>query len=225
MDDLHQGHRQRLRDRFQRTHLQGYAPHETLELLLTFAIPRKDTNPLAHALMDRFGSFSKVLEASYDDLIQVDGMGNHAAVLLNMVLPMMRQYLAAKSGEKALLQSANACKAYARSLLLGETCEHVDIIALDAQHRVITHERAASGDEGEAAVSVRKVIAMLLRSGAAQAVMAHNHPDGSLSPSLEDRELTHQMQQVMASVGIRLHDHIIIAGTEAYSFRENGLIK
>lgn len=224
MDDGHAGHRARLRERFRQTGFQGYAPHEMLELLLTFAIPRRDTNPIAHALIRRFGSLHQVLEAPVEELKQVEGIGEHAASLLSMLLPLMRGYLKSKAGEKAVLSAPDACKAYARGLLLGEGIEHFDVIALDSKDQVIGMERAASGDEGEAAVSVRKVIALLLRQGAAQAVLAHNHPDGGLQPSQADRELTSQMQQVMASVGILLKDHIIIAGTGAYSFRENGLL-
>ena len=224
MESEHTGHRARLRQRFRQTGFQGYAPHEMLELLRTFAIPRRDTNPIAHALIKRFGSLHQVLEASTQELMQVEGIGEHAASLLAMMLPLMRGYLKSKAGEKAVLNGPDACKAYARGLLLGEGFEHFDVIALDSKDQVIGMERAASGDEGEAAVSVRKVISLLLRQGAAQAVLAHNHPDGSLHPSRADQELTAQMQQVMASVGIHLKDHIIIAGTGAYSFRESGLL-
>lgn len=224
MQEEHAGHRARIRERFRQTGLQGYAPHEVLELLLTFAIPRRDTNPIAHALIKRFGSLHQVLEAPQEELTQVEGIGEQAASLLGMMLPLMRSYLTSKAGEKAVLNSPDACKAYARGLLLGEGFEHFDVIALDSKNQVVGWERAASGDEGEAAVSVRKVISLLLRLGACQAVLAHNHPDGALQPSQADKELTSQMGQVMASVGIRLVDHIIIAGTGAYSFRESGLL-
>ncbi len=224
MDDGHSGHRARLRKRFLETGLDGFAPHETLELLLTFVIPRRDTNPIAHALLGHFGSLHSVLEASCDDLCQVDGIGESAAVLLKMVLPMARRYQKSKQGEAARLNNPAACKAYARALLMGERCEHFEVIAMDARGRVLGRERVASGDESEAVVSPRKVIGALLRLGAAQAVVAHNHPEGGTEASAGDIALTKQLHCAMAGVNIVLYDHIIIAGAEAASFRECGLI-
>lgn len=222
METVHSGHRERLRERFIKTNLEGYAPHEVLELLLTYAIPRRDTNPIAHALLERFGSLHKVLEAPQEELEQVEGVGESAAVLIRLVLPMMRHYLISCEKEKATLNAPDACKAYARGLLMGERVEHVEAVALDARSRVIGRERVASGDEGEAAVSVRRVMAFLLRTGAAQAVICHNHPDGAAEPSEADILWTKEVRSLMAAMQIYLLDHIIIAGSNAYSFRENG---
>lgn len=222
METVHNGHRERLRERFKQTNLEGYAPHEALELLLTYAIPRRDTNPIAHALLKRFGSLHKVLEAPQEELMQVDGVGEHAAVLIGMMLPLMRRYVASCEGDTALLTGPDACKAYARGLLLGERIEHVEAVALDSKSRVIGRERVASGDEGEASVSMRRVMAFLLRTGAAQTVICHNHPDGTLEPSAADVAWTAELRQLLSAVHIYLLDHIIIAGGQAYSFREMG---
>lgn len=219
---VHAGHRERLRGRFVETDLEGYAPHEVLELLLTYAIPRRDTNPIAHALLRRFGSLHKVLEAPVEELEKVEGIGENAAVLIRLVLPLMRHYVASCAEEKATLSAPDACKAYARGLLLGERVEHVEAVALDSRNRVIGRERVASGDEGEAAVSMRRVMAFLLRAGAAQAVICHNHPDGEAEPSDADIAWTQQVRTLLGAVNIYLLDHIIIAGGRAYSFRENG---
>ena len=224
MDDVHLGHRARLRKRFLETGLEGFAPHETLELLLTFVLPRRDTNPIAHALLRHFGSLHGVLEASCEDLCQVDGIGESAAVLIKMVLPLARQYQKSKQRDMALLNNPAGCKAYARSLLMGEKYDHFEVIALDARGRVLGRDRVASGDEGEAAVSPRKVISALLRLGAAQALIAHNHPGGGAEPSSGDMALTEQLSGAMAGVNIVLYDHIIIAGAAAVSFRESGIM-
>lgn len=222
MDSVHTGHRERLRERFISTGLEGYAPHEVLELLLTYAIPRRDTNPIAHALLDRFGSLQKVLEAPQKELESVEGVGENAAVLIAMMLPLMRHYLVSCEKERAVLRTPDACKAYARALLLGESVEQVEAVALDGRNRVIGTERVASGDEGEASVSARRIMAFLLRAGAAQAVICHNHPQGSAMPSQADIRWTKDMRSLMAAMHIYLLDHIIIAGGNAYSFRENG---
>lgn len=222
MDGIHGGHRARLRERFIETGLEGYAPHEALELLLTYAIPRRDTNPIAHALLNRFGSLHSLLEAPVEEIMRTEGVGEHAAVLLGLMLPLMRQYIRSTERESAVLSTPGACKAYARGLLMGERVERVEAVALDARSRVLARERVASGDEGETAVSCRRVVAFLLRAGAAQAVLCHNHPGGGAQPSREDILWTADMRPVLAKVGVYLLDHIIIAGTEAFSFRENG---
>lgn len=224
MSEQHEGHRARMRGRFLKTGLDGYAPHEVLELLLSFAILRRDTNSIAHALLERFGSLHKVLEAPHEELMKTEGVGEHAAVLLKLILPAARYYLKSRAGDRARLTTPNACKAYARGLLMGERAEHFHVIALDAKRRVIAEERVSSGDEGSAAVSVRKVIAVLLRLGAAGAVLAHNHPGGGAEPSKEDVYMTRCLAGVMASVGITLADHVLIAGADAYSFKEAGLL-
>lgn len=224
-DNIHAGRRERLRQRFLKQGMKGYADHEVLELLLTFALPRKDTNLIAHNLVKRFGSLAGVLEASYEDLQKVEGVGKHAAVLVNMMLPIGRCYLQSKQGDRAVLSSPKACKAYARSLLFGESVEKVMLIGLDAEHRVVAHCQVSSGDELEAPVSVRRVMAELLKWGANKAVICHNHPQGRAQASEDDRRLTSHLLTVLQPVGIELYDHVIIAGNEAFSFREQGEIQ
>lgn len=223
--NIHQGRRERLRQRFLKQGMKGYADHEVLELLLTFALPRKDTNPIAHALVNRFGSLSGALEASYEDLQKVDGVGKHAAVLISMMLPIARCYLQSKQGDRAILSSPKACKDYARSLLFGESVEKVMLIGLDAENRVVAHCQVSSGDELEAPVSVRRVMAELLKWGANKAVICHNHPQGRAIASEDDRKLTLHLINVLQPVGIELYDHVIIAGNEAFSFRQQGEMK
>ncbi|HHU01912.1 MAG: JAB domain-containing protein [Christensenellales bacterium] len=224
MADMHKGHRARLRQRFIKAGLEGFAPHEVLELLLTFAIPRRDTNPIAHALIRRFGSLHGVFEAKYAELIKVEGIGEQAATLISLMLPTMRKYLLSKGSEKTVLTDISSYKSFARSLLIGETYEHFEVVSLDAKSCVISTERVASGDEGLAMVSIRRVISFLLRSGSAAALIAHNHPQGDAQPSKADIELTDKINSLCIELGITLLDHVIIAGTKAFSFRENNLL-
>lgn len=220
----HEGHRERMRERFLKTNLEGFAPHEALELLLSFSIPRRDTNPIAHELIRHFGSLHRILEATPEELTQVKGIGETSATLIALVLPLTRAYAQSKATEKPTLNTVSACKAYARSLLMGERVEHFEVIALDSSFRLISKERIASGNEGETSISPRKVMAFLLRCGAARTVIAHNHPDGAVDPSLADQQLTAALKSLMSGVHIALYDHIIIGGMASYSFRENGLL-
>lgn len=225
MQEMHAGHRERLRRRFAKVKLEGFSEHEILELLLTFAIPRKDTNETAHALINRFGSLHKVFEANMQELKEVEGVGDSAATLIMLMLPLMRAYLVSCRSEQAVLKNTQAYKSYARSLLIGETYEHFEAVALDAKARVIANKRIASGDEGLAVISVRRLMSFLLGSNAHSVLLAHNHPQGEALPSKDDIEMTHKIQSLCANLGINTVDHIIISNTQAYSFKENDLLK
>ncbi|MDO5022253.1 MAG: DNA repair protein RadC [Eubacteriales bacterium] len=222
--DMHTGHRERLRKRFFQVGLRGFSEHEVLELLLTFVIPRKDTNPIAHALIKRFGSLHKVLEANLQELKETDGIGDNAAALIMLMLPLMRQYLISRQKEQRVLKDISAYKAYARSLLIGEIYEHFEAVAIDAKGSIIANKRIASGDEGLAVIPIRRLMSFLLSSGAYAVLLAHNHPQGEAVPSPDDIKMTHKIQSLCLSLGIKTADHIIIANTKAYSFRENNLL-
>ena len=220
----HAGHRARLKERFEKSGLGGFAPHEALELLLFFAIPQRDVNPLAHALLRHFGSFHRVLEASVQDLQTVPGMGPHAATLVSLLLPLFRLYrdsLAKDAGEH--LDAAGIIQR-CQALLLGETVERFMVLALDARGRLITSSLVSSGDEGETAVYPRLIAKELLRVGAARCVLAHNHPSGLAQPSRADIEMTRALKEILAPLSITLMDHVIIAGDSAFSFAAEGLL-
>lgn len=220
----HEGHRARLRERFLATGLTGFAPHEALELLLTFAIPRRDVKPLAHSLLKRFGSFSRVLEASAKDLSAVPGIGEQAATLLTLVLPLFKRYRQSLAESQGQPLDPDSLMALCQGLLLGERVERFYVLALDARGRLISHSLISSGDEGETAVYPRLIAAELLRAGAASCVLAHNHPSALAQPSNADRELTRALKDILAPLSITIRDHIIIAGDASYSFLANGAL-
>ena len=220
--EAHQGHRQRLRQRFQRAGLDGFAPHETLELLLCYAIPRRDTKPLAHALLQRFGSLAAVLEATEDDLTAVPGIGDSAATLIRLLLPMLRLYQQGRQERPQQLKDHQARLAYCRALFLGERYEQLWLMALDHSGTVLLRSLISSGDEGGTAVYPRLIVAALLRCGASQALLCHNHPKGPAEPSRADIELTSALQPLLRPLDIRLVDHVIVAGDQAYSFLAAG---
>ncbi len=220
----HQGHRERLRQRFVRAGLSGFASHEVLELLLMYAIPRRDVNPLAHRLLQQFGSLHAVLQASPEDLQAVDGIGEQAAVLLTMIVPLFRAYRQSVADKPKQLDTKEDVESFCEALLLGERYEQLYVIGLDANRRVLACTHISQGDEGETAVYPRRVMAALLRCGAACAVLAHNHPQGSAQPSKADRDLTDAMGRMLRDVSVQLLDHIIVSPQEVFSFRQHNLL-
>ena len=216
--ETHAGHRARLRERYAREGLGGFAPHEVLELVLTFAIPRMDVNPLAHRLMDRFGSLSAVMEAPMEELKQVEGVGDRAATLLSVLLPILRAYQQDKLTPLRKLSTFNDLAAFCRSLFLGECHEKFYVLCLNARLELLCASPIAEGTPTEVSFLPRKIMQELIRRNAAGAVLTHNHPSGSPFPSAEDIALTRDIQALLEGVGIRLYDHVIVAGQQEYSF-------
>lgn len=208
----HAGHRMRLRERFKREGLGGFAPHEVLELLLTYAIPRVDTNPTAHALIKRFGSLRGVMEASQAELEQVPGVGPGASALIAMMLPMLRMYEQERLLPRKRLDTYAGLAAYCRTLFLGVNVEQFYLLCFDAQLQLTATVLVSTGTPAEVSANPRLIMQELMRHNAVSAVLTHNHPSQSPEPSAEDIDLTMELQRLMHSVGVRLIDHIIIAG-------------
>ncbi len=223
--EQHSGHRERLRQRFSSSGLDAFAPHEMLELLLTFAIPRKDTKPLARALFAHFGSLPAILQASVEDLQEVRGVGSGAATLVSLILPLSKAYQSCRAESPAVLADASTLAEYCRALFYGDRYERFFVIALDARMRVLSRTLIASGDEGETAVYPRLVVSALLRCGAARAVIAHNHPGGEATPSTADHQVTQALERTLGDLSILLADHIVVSGETSFSFREHGLLR
>ncbi len=220
----HAGHRERLRRRFEEEGLCGFAPHEALELLLTYAIPRVDTNGPAHALIRRFGSLGAVLEAPKADLTQVEGIGPRAADLLNLMVPLMRMYEQEKLKPRLNLSNYGSLTAYCRTLFLGVGVEQFYVLCLDAKLNLLSAARLSQGTPSEVSVQPRMVVQELIRNNAMGAVLCHNHPSGSALPSLEDVHITREIQHILESMGMRLYDHIVISGQKDYSFYAHRLL-
>ena len=220
----HTGHRERLRRRFDQEGLSGFAPHEVLELLLTYAIPRVDTNGMAHALINRFGSFSAVLEAPKEELMQVEGIGNRAAALITMMVPVLRLYQQEKLKPRLSLNNYGNLAAYCRTLFLGAGVEQFYVLCLDAKLNLLSAVLLSQGTPSEVSVQPRMVVQELIRRNAMGAVICHNHLSGSASPSHEDVRITLEIQHILESMGMRLYDHIVISGNRDYSFNAHHLL-
>ncbi len=218
----HQGHRKRLRQRFRTEGLEGFAPHEVLELLLCYARPRGDVNPLAHSLLDTFGSLKGVLEASPQQLMQVKGVGEEAATLIGMTVPLFRRYELSLAEERTVIDSTEAARTFCLALLMGHRTEHFYAVCLGANRCVLGWRLIAEGTVTEVAAYPRQIVETALNLGAQAVILCHNHPDGLCEPSAEDVSTTHHVYKVLEALGIRLLDHVIVANGGACSMAERG---
>ncbi|HBN82365.1 MAG TPA: hypothetical protein DDZ89_00825 [Clostridiales bacterium] len=221
---MHEGHRERVRERFLKEGLDSFQPHEVIELILFYCIPRTDTNEIAHRLINEFGSISNVLEAPVDKLAEIKGISKNTAVLLSMLPHVSRYYLKDRWGHRPVLNSSRKAGEFAVALLTGKTYEEFLIICLDSQNKVIQVEIIHKGTVNEAVVYPRLVLETALKYKSNSVIFAHNHPGGSLKPSSADIDLTAKLKHLLNGISIRVNDHIISAGTEFYSFAENGMI-
>lgn len=218
------GHRARLRERYFNAGLEAFAPHEILEFLLTFAIPRRDTKPIAYALINKFGSLHAVLQASAQDLMTVDGIGENAATLISMIMPLFRAYHQSLEKETPVLKNLDQCARYCQGLLAGERFEKLYVICLDSRMRIINTVLISSGDVSEVRVYVRHILSAVSQCNATGIVLTHNHPSGSAHPSNEDVTLTNSIQMLLDSIDVRLYDHLIVTALNTFSFRRSGLL-
>ena len=221
---VHEGHRSRMKARYRDHGLDNFNDVNVLELLLFYAIPRKDTNELAHALLDHFGSLDKVFEASVPELESVPGIGESAALLISLVPQITRRYMMAKGNCISTIASSVDAGNYLVPRLMFEKDEKALLLCLDAKKSVISCDSLGSGAVNAVNISVRKVVENALRCRASSVILAHNHPAGVALPSREDERITKEIAAALKLVGIPLDDHIIVAGDDYVSFADSGMI-
>ena len=219
---VHKGHRQRLKQRFLDTGLDSFTDVQALELLLFYAIPQKDTNPIAHALLEHFGSLSQVLDAKVEDLETVSGISEHAATLLRLVTELGRFYQVDSAQRTEALTSLDACGAYLVPRFFGRKLETVFLLCLDAKCKVLCCRELGEGSVNAASISVRKVVEAAISSGATSVVLAHNHPSGVALPSADDVQTTRRIAAALSAVEVRLIDHIVVAEGDFISMAQSG---
>ena len=222
---IHDGHRARLRANFVENGLDGFNELNSLELLLFYAIPRRDTNELAHTLLDRFDSLDGVFDASLHELMSVEGIGENAAALIKLIPEIMRKSCITKASEvKAITTSMQAGK-YLMPRFLYQKEEILLLLCLDSQKRVISCVELSRGVVNSVEANVRRIVETALRYRASSVIMSHNHPDGIALPSREDDAITKQVSTALYSVGIPLVDHIIVAGEGFVSYAGSGMLQ
>lgn len=221
---MHEGHRQRLTERFRKEGFEGFEDHEILEFLLFFALPRVDTNPIAHELLDTFGSLSGVFEAEPEDLSMIKGIGPRAAAFITMFPEVFRAYERSKLGKRPSIKTIKDSCEFAKSLLFGKPYEQFYVIWLDTQSRVIHFEMLSEGGISESPVYLNKLAAAALRHRAVKVIITHNHPGGNVTPSKADIDTTGDIMKALNLLGIDLIDHIIVSEDSAFSFQADSLM-
>lgn len=222
---IHDGHRERLRSRFIEHGLDSFNELNALELLLFYAIPRKDTNPIAHALLDRFGSLYGIFDAGERELMEVEGVGESAAALIRLIPALVRKSCLSRSaGNKAICTSADAAE-YLMPRYLFEKDEFILLLCLDSRKHVISCTEIGRGVVNAVDVNVRRIAETALKSRASFVIISHNHPDGNVLPSREDDYVTKRVFTALDAINIPLVDHIIISGEHYSSYSESGIIE
>ena len=222
-DTIHAGHREKMRDRFIREKgFENYEDHQILELLLFYANARGDTNPLAHQLLEEFGSLKGVLEARPEQLMTVKGIGKQQAVLISMVVPLTRVWHRCAMEAPTSIGNSREAENYCLSILAGERTERFYVISLNAKCNVLGRRKISEGSLSEVSAYPRLVMETALNYNAHSVLLCHNHPGGTCAPSPEDIASTLQLQRLLNGVGILVLDHIIVAGDRTYSMIQHG---
>ncbi len=214
-DNPHLGHRKRLKARAAAQGFASLAPHEQVELLLCYAIPQGNVNPLAHRLIERFGSLAGICRAPREELLAVEGIGEHTASLLTLVPELARAYLLAEAAPVECCDSADKLEDLLIRHAIGMTEEVVFLLLLGGKMELLAMEELHHGSFNSVAVSARAIAERAIRLNAAGVVLAHNHPGGIAVPSGDDLHTTQQLAAALDMLGIPLVEHFIIAGSRA----------
>lgn len=218
------GHRDRLRERFTLNGGSALQDYELLELLLFRILPRRDTKPIAKAMLERFGSFSEALGAPPHLLEEIDGLGPTAIADLKVILAAAQRIGRDAIGNKPILGSWAEVIDYCKAQMAYETKEQFRILFLDKKNRLIADEVQQVGTVDHTPVYPREVIRRSLELSATALILLHNHPSGDPTPSTADIQMTRQIVEIAKPLGITVHDHIIIGRSGHASLRGMKLI-
>lgn len=224
--NAHKGHRARLKEEFLARGLDGWSDHKILELLLCYAIPQGDVNPLAHELIERFWDLSGVLDADISDLKAVKGMGEHSAILLKLLPGICACYLSQISGDYSEAEQERNWD-YTKVLyrhFIGATREKCCVLSLDSRQKILGVDEIAEGQVTAVQFNQRRVLEVAIRHNAAAIILAHNHVGAHALPSRADTYATKEMRNLLQKVGIELLDHLIFNGKDFVSLRDSGLL-
>lgn len=222
MDNLHEGHRERIRQEFLQHGFDcNTPPHKILELLLFYCVQRADTNPIAHALINKYGSVAAVLDAPVEELAAFKGLSERSAVLLKLIMPIAGRYIYDKQEKKPTFTGLNSIGKYALGRFVGETREKAYVMCLDVKGSMLDFALLGEGSLDSVGLSNRDLAKKALDCNAAAAVICHNHPNGLALPSENDISLTVQAADTLGKIGVQLIDHIIVADTDFVSMAQS----
>lgn len=222
--DLHKGHRERVKKRFLRQGLDDFEAHNVLELLLFYAIPRKDTNEIAHLLICHFGTVSAVFDAPFEELVKIKGITENCATLIKMIPAYSSYYMQDRVNYQVSLNSTEKIGGFFLPKFIGKKNECVYLLCLDSKFKVLKCELLFEGSVNAVSITNRKVIEMAALSGATSVVVAHNHPNGVAIPSDADIATTIQLKKALNLIAVELIDHIIVADDDFVSLADSGVL-
>lgn len=220
---VHDGHRKTVKKKFIENGLDVFEPHEALELYLYYAIPRRDTNPLAHRLLDRFVTIAGVCDAPIDELMNEFGLTENTAVLLKLLPQMSRLYNESKLSDENIIK-LDTIGDLMKSKFIGRTEEVVVLLLGDAKGKIIFFDVISKGSINSSDIPIRKIVDLSIRHNAKLAFMAHNHPSGNALPSKSDVDTTLLIRTTLKTVGVQLYDHFIVTDDDYVSLRESNMI-
>jgi DNA repair protein RadC len=220
------GHRERLRERFLKLGIHGFADYEVVELLLTLAIPRQDVKEPAKRLIQKFGNLQSILDAPVEELRKIEKIGTVTPVALKIIRAAATLYLQQKAEGREILADAASLSDFWRMKIGSMTNEVFQAGYLDSANRLLRDgiETLEEGTIDRANVYPRRLVESALRRGAAALVLAHNHPNGNVQPSEQDKLLTRALVLAAEAVQLKIVDHLIVSADEAFSFRKAGLL-
>lgn len=219
---LHDGHRNRLKNRFLNEGLTNFEDHNVLELLLFYSIPRSDTNEIAHELLNKFGSLHGVFEAGMEDLMSVNGISRHSAVLIKMIPELFVVYGRDKVRDIQKINSSDDAKQFFIPRFYGKVREEVQLVLLDDKMNIIKWVKIYEGSVNSANVPIRKIVEIAIENRATNVIIAHNHPTGLILPSKDDLRATAKVREALALVDVKLLDHVIVSDNKAASLKDSG---
>lgn len=222
--ELKEGHRMRLKQKYMTAGVEAFSDYEIIELLLSYAILRKDTKPLAKELIQQFGSIRGIMDADLSDLKRIDGISEHTAILFKLTKELSTLYLKEKAREKTQISCTSELINFCRTTLGGKKDEEFWVIYLNVQNRIIEFERMQKGTVDQAFVYPRQILENALRKKASAIILVHNHPSGNVRPSDADIRITNTIREKARILEIAVHDHIIVGSDSFFSFREEGII-
>lgn len=223
MSSIHDGHRKRFKEEFL-ARPDSFPEHKLLELLLFYANPRGDTNPIAHTLIDHFGSLAGVLDALPEELVKVPGVGEHAVVLLKAVKETGGRYRSSRANVEEIIHTTKDIYEELKDHFFGARNERVVLLCLDGKGKKLGVRKISEGNVNAAEVTTRGVVEAAMALNASQAILSHNHPSGLALPSDEDKATTRYLAKVLQTVGVTLIDHVIFSDDDMVSMRESGMM-
>ena len=224
-ENVHSGHRKRMRTRLNKNGPDTMEDHELIEMLLYYCVPMKDTNEIAHKMLSAFGSMTNLIKASPQEIVKRCDVTENMAMIFSTINGIIKRVSAEAYKQGHIISSTDEAGNLAVSILNGESVECFYVVCLDGKNRIIAIDRISKGVINETYVNTRMVVESVLGHNARSAIFMHNHPSGILKPSFEDIYTTNKIVKVLNAIDIIVLDHLIVAENKYFSMADNEMLK